>query len=340
MPVKDLKGNRGLLISIIVFAFLIASGYLFINPVFKYLASYLSKSEQVKANVLIVEGWVPDYALEMAYEEFTRNEYEYIITTGSNSFTRYFNVSSIGYLIFKIKGKLNGLADSGIHTIEIDAYSEMGGINRAHFNLYINDSLVNDFLVDKRGGKYITEWDGYLDDIDSILIHFDNDSYGEFGDRNLYVREIKIDQKIRIPYLNNTEYDILNLDGKQRIINKSITLAESAKDKLIALGIDSGIIIAVMCQRVRINRTLTSALAVRDWLEKSDIGIKGINIISMGPHARRTWMTYNKILNEKYEIGIISIPDNNNHQLSRRNTLNILRQTLGILYYWLILTPY
>ena len=229
MPVKDLKRNRGLLISVIVFAFLIASGCIFINPVLKYLANYLSKSDRVKANVLIVEGWVPDYALEMAYEEFFRNEYEYIITTGSNSLTKYIKVSSIGYLIFKIKGKLNGLAESDKHTIEVDAYSELGGTNRAHFNLFINDSLANDFLVNKQRGKYITEWDGHLNDIDTILIHFDNDSYGEFGDRNLYVRELKIDQKLRIPYLNNTEYDIGKLDGKSRIVNKSITLAESAK---------------------------------------------------------------------------------------------------------------
>ena len=100
MPVKSLKRNRGLLISIIVIAFLIASGYLFINPVLKYLESYLSKSEQVKANVLIVEGWLPDYALEMAYEEFNRNKYEYVNYYWVKSFTRYFNVSSLGYLIF------------------------------------------------------------------------------------------------------------------------------------------------------------------------------------------------------------------------------------------------
>ena len=332
--------NKGLRISLILFAFLIALSYLFINPVFKYLENYLSKSEQVKANVLIVEGWVPDYALEMAYKEFSRNDYEYIITTGSNSFTKYFNVSSLGYLIFKIKGKLKGSGDSGKHTIEIDAFSEMGGVNRAHFNLFINDSLVNDFFADKRGGEYITEWNGYLNDIDTILIQFDNDSYGEFGDRNLFVREINIDQKFRIPYLNNTEYDIGKLDGKNRIVNKSITLAELAKDKLIARGIDSSAIIAVSCQRVRINRTLKSALAVRDWSEKSDIEIKGINIISMGTHSRRTWMTYNKILNEKFHIGIIALPDNNNHQFSRRNLIYTLYQTLGMFYYWFLLIPY
>ncbi len=82
------------------------------------------------------------------------------------------------------------------------------------------------------------------------------------------------------------------------------------------MGIDSSLIIAIPGNKVKINRTLTSALAFRDWLKTTNIDIKGINIISMGTHARRTWMTYNKILNEKYVLGLflfriifITIPD-------------------------------
>ena len=89
----------------------------------------------------------------------------------------------------------------------------------------------------------------------------------------------------------------------------SISNAEFAKNRLLSMGIDSSLLIAIPGNKVKINRTLTSALAFRDWLKSTNIDIKGINIISMGTHARRTWMTYNKILNEKYKIGIISLPD-------------------------------
>lgn len=65
---------------------------------------------------------------------------------------------------------------------------------------------------------------------------------------------------------------------------------------------DSSLITAVSGDKVRIKRTLTSALAFRDWLKTADINIKGIKIISLGTHARRTWMTYNRVLNEKYKI--------------------------------------
>jgi hypothetical protein len=71
-----------------------------------------------------------------------------------------------------------------------------------------------------------------------------------------------------------------------------------------------------------------------------NINVKGINIISMGTHTRRTWMTYNKILNEKYEIGIISLPDYNYNHSRFFRLFKTIRESLGIAYYWLILIPY
>src|ERR1035437_2681297 len=97
------KKGRFILLVIFIFGFVIA--YLFVKPAFNYLSGYLSKSEQVKANILIVEGWIPDFALEKAYEEFQKNGYEYIITTGLKSNTSYFQLSENGYLIFYPKNR-------------------------------------------------------------------------------------------------------------------------------------------------------------------------------------------------------------------------------------------
>jgi hypothetical protein len=332
--------KRGLLIKIFIFVSVLTAGYIFLKPAFNHLSSYLSKSEQVKANILIVEGWLPDFALEMAYEEFRKNGYEYIITTGLKSPIDYYNVYSNGFLIFYPKNRFSGISEYGPHSIGIDAFSAMGGENRAHFNVFINDSLITDLYAEKKAKRYRISWKGHLNKIDSIMVQFDNDSWGEFGDRNLYVKEINIDDKITIPYLNNSEYDILELDGKQRIINNVNSNAELARNRLLAMGMDPSRIIATPGEKVIINRTLTSALAFRDWLKTTNIDIKGINIISMGTHARRTWMIYNKILHKKYEIGIISLPDYyfNNSRIYR--LFKTIRELLGIIYYWFILIPY
>jgi hypothetical protein len=332
--------KKGLFILLSIFLLFISLLYFLLKPAFSYLAGYLSKSEQVNADILIVEGWLPHSSLEMAYKEYKENRYEYIVTTGMISFPPYFNVSSDGYLIFYPQKLLSGIIASGPHAIEVEAYSELGGENRAHFNLYINDSLKANFLVEKRKQKYGIIWNGKLNEIDSIMVQFDNDKLGNFGDRNLHVKDICIDNNITIPYLNNSLYEIIINGIQERIVNKNISNAEQARDYLITLGIDSLKIKEVSTEKVKINRTLTSALAFSNWLALTDKDIKGINIITLGIHARRTWMTYNKILNEKYKIGIISIPDNNKNVFGLRRAFRTLRETLGIIYYWFILIPY
>jgi hypothetical protein len=325
---------------ILVFLLMVlVSGFLFIKPAYNYLSGYLSKSEPVSANILLVEGWLQPYAIEMAWDEFNNNSYNKIITTGLNA-PDYFLVSTNGFLVFyptRSKVFRNTLST---HLIEIDAYSELGGENSSQFNVFINDSLVANFLAEKKKKKYSITWRGRLSDIDSVLVQFVNDGVGDYGDRNLYIKEIIFDNQIEIPYQTYSEYDIGDLDGKKRIVNNFSSYADLAKRRLLSLGIDSSVIISIPGKRVNINRTLTSALAFRDWLDTSDIEIKGINIVTIGTHARRTWMTYSKILNEKYDIGIISLPDHRGRNSNKYKILKTIRETIGIVYYWIILIPY
>ena len=51
-------------------------------------------------------------------------------------------------------------------------------------------------------------------------------------------------------------------------------------------------------------------------------------------------MTYNRVLNEKYKIGIISLPDYKNTNSLKNKVIKTIRETLGIVYYWFILIPY
>jgi hypothetical protein len=44
--------------------------------------SFLAPQQPIQADVLIVEGWMPDYAIEQAVNVFNRGGYRLIITTG------------------------------------------------------------------------------------------------------------------------------------------------------------------------------------------------------------------------------------------------------------------
>jgi hypothetical protein len=320
-------------------AFILA-GYFFMKPAFNYLSGYLSKSEQVKANILLVEGWLSESDLEIAYTEFENNSYDKIITTGLTYVDEYFRMFENGYLIFYPALRSSIRNDTGQHTIAVDAYGSLNYKEYAHLNLYVNDSLIADFFADKHKRRYSARWTGAISEIDSFMVRFTNDRVDEHGDLNLFVKDIVIDNTITIPYLRNSEYDMGRLDGQRRLVNNFNSVAERARNWLLSKGIDSSLVIAVPGEKVSINRTLTSALAFRDWLRKTNINVKGINIVSSGTHARRTWMTYNRILDEKYKIGIISIPDYRNGYSRVGRVLKTLRETAGIIYYWFILMPY
>jgi len=326
-------------IMLMIFALIIciSLAFLFVKPAFKYLSGYLSKTEEVNANILLVEGWISESVLRTAYNEFKTNGYDYIVTTGLKTRETYFEMSENGYLVFYPGDLLTGISGIGSHSIEVDSYSQLDGENRAHFNIYVNDSLIGDALASKHRNRFRFDYPGDLAEIDSVSVQFTNDAVGYFGDRNLYVKEIIIDHTTSIPYLNS-EYDAGRLDGKRRTYNNYDSNAQRSRNLLISMGMDSLKVIATAGEKVKRNRTLTSALAFRDWESTAEINIKGINILTIGTHARRTWMTYNKILDEKYKIGIISIPSV--YQSREGKIKKTLRETLGVLYYWFILIPY
>ena len=319
-------------------AIVLVSGFFLCRSAINSAQLFLSKTQKVKANLLIVEGWLPQYAVKIASKEFLNNGYDLIITTGIRSKDQdYCTISSNGYIIFY--PRLNSVPgyDTGHHTIEVVARSKMNGKYQAHFNFFVNNSLIADFKAEKRVRKYGISWEGHLKDIDSIMVQFDNDLWDKYGDRNLYVKEIVIDNKTIIPYQFNSVLDMSSLDGKERISNNFDSNAELCRNRLIAYGIDSNLIIALPAKRVIINRTLTSVLAFREWLNSTDKHVTGINVISLGVHSRRSWIIYKKIVGRPYEVGIISLPEDEKNESQKPRILSILYEVIGIVYYRIIL---
>ncbi|WP_341730342.1 ElyC/SanA/YdcF family protein [Microcoleus sp. EPA2] len=48
----------------------------------KNIHPFLAVNSPVKADILVVEGWLPDYAIESAIAEFKKGKYRQLITTG------------------------------------------------------------------------------------------------------------------------------------------------------------------------------------------------------------------------------------------------------------------
>ena len=66
------QGNLAIVALLAAFAFFVVSE----------IHSFLARTERVDSEILVVEGWIPDYALNTAVREFNENGYRYLCTTG------------------------------------------------------------------------------------------------------------------------------------------------------------------------------------------------------------------------------------------------------------------
>lgn len=84
------------------------------------------------------------------------------------------------------------------------------------------------------------------------------------------------------------------------------TTAEWAAQRLKRRGL-SAEVVAVPCRVERVDRTYHAALEVRRWLDGAGITNGGINVLTLGPHARRSWLLFRKALASGFRVGVISI---------------------------------
>ncbi len=85
------------------------------------------------------------------------------------------------------------------------------------------------------------------------------------------------------------------------------TFAELGAATLVRLGLDTNAVQAVPAPKVRLDRTYTSAVALKNWLVVNGIEETNFNIISLGPHSRRSRLLFAKALGGDYKVGIIAI---------------------------------
>lgn len=88
------------------------------------------------------------------------------------------------------------------------------------------------------------------------------------------------------------------------------TYAEQAAAILRNQGIPDRDIAVVPAHASARDRTFTSAVALREWISSSGVDAPALEIVSEGPHARRTWHLYRMAFGDGVAIGIRSVaPD-------------------------------
>lgn len=113
------------------------------------------------------------------------------------------------------------------------------------------------------------------------------------------------------------------------------TYAHLAAATLAALGIDPACITAIPVAQVDRNRTSTTAFALQEWLMLHGVDIATMNLCSLGPHARRSWWLFRRVL-PSVKIGVIAVapqdydPDRWWHYSA--GVRSVMVETIGYVY--------
>ena len=87
------------------------------------------------------------------------------------------------------------------------------------------------------------------------------------------------------------------------------TYAELGAATLLKLGLDRDNVQAVPTPAVRQDRTYASALALKQWLQQHNAVPAELNLISLGPHARRSRLLFQEAFGRDARVGIIALDD-------------------------------
>jgi hypothetical protein len=87
------------------------------------------------------------------------------------------------------------------------------------------------------------------------------------------------------------------------------TYADLGAATLKRLGLEEKMLVAVPSTRTQKDRTFTSGLALKQWLQQNRPSINAVNVVTLGVHARRTWLLFEKALGPDYSVGIIAATD-------------------------------
>lgn len=99
--------------------------------------------------------------------------------------------------------------------------------------------------------------------------------------------------------------------GRGEYLSEYKDFAHLSEATLITLGFDPEKIQPIPTPRAKRDRTLTSALEVKKWLQKNQIYPSGINVYSENVHGRRSWLIYKEAFEPEIKVGIISHPGEN-----------------------------
>ncbi len=120
-------------------------------------------------------------------------------------------------------------------------------------------------------------------------------------------------------------------------------MAEIGGATLKKFGLDEKKIFIVPAQPAKTDRTYAAGKALAGWLRDHAITAGTVNVYTLGPHARRTRLLFEKALGSRFTVGVISCEDRSYDRESWWKTSNgfktVITEGLAYFYARLFFTP-
>jgi len=119
-------------------------------------------------------------------------------------------------------------------------------------------------------------------------------------------------------------------------IDPGDTYAHSAADRLQRLGLPREEIRVVPSPSTKVDRTYAAAAALRLWARQQPTRLQSFNLVTLGPHARRSRLLYEKAFGDQTKVGIIAIPDSEYNPGAwwkySEGTKSVIGEAIGYVY--------
>lgn len=99
------------------------------------------------------------------------------------------------------------------------------------------------------------------------------------------------------------------VSGVPNPANDDDTYAYVALQNFRKLGLVPPQVEMVPTNRASRDRTYQYARDLRSWLERNRVPPRGINVVTLGPHARRTRLLFSRAFGREVPVGVISVVD-------------------------------
>ena len=88
-------------------------------------------------------------------------------------------------------------------------------------------------------------------------------------------------------------------------LSEYASYAELTRARLKRLGFNDERIVVLETKDIRKDRTYESAKAVRHWAGLNRVGVQGLDVYTLGAHARRSRLLFQKAFGEDVAVGVI-----------------------------------